>query len=377
MEEIKMIQMIHLQRLMIFLLLFITGVGTVSAAYQITLETTPEHITARDNPFAHYDDLGALPEVVVSVKDTNGNLVEDLTISATITHIDNLLLPTGFPWVEGKQLLSVTVYEEEGTLTIPALLFPLRGEYTVDVKVMDVMGNQQTEQFTIEATEPFAQSTWNAIIFLSALFIFGLIVGLVFGKDFLRKKAQASISRILTMFVVLTLVTLAVVPIIAAHSDEDMEATGIVHYEDSQITFYTTPEMPDIGKETTFTFDVLDENGMPVNNALAHVTLENEEEGFEVLELELFSQTGTFTFNYGIFDGAPHIATIYIQPTMASSTQFAEISRAYAFAGEAHNPPFGAKLLATTVMLATMLVGFAAGILLRKMTTSKAGEAHE
>ncbi|MEK6867601.1 MAG: hypothetical protein AABX98_02145 [Nanoarchaeota archaeon] len=352
---------------------------SVVAAEQYTIDfsTTPEKITARDNPFAHYDDLGELPELAVTVKDSAGQPAKDISITVTVTHVDDLILPSGFPWVQGKELFSVTSYEEDGALTVDGLLFPLRGEYTVDVTVMDWTGNSQKETFTVEAAEPFKQSTWNGIIFVAALGIFGFIVGLVFGKDLIAsKKAQGKMGNILGIFVLLLVIA---IPFTVAHSEDEIGESGIVHYEDSQVLFYTNPEVPDIGAETYFTVEVKDENGMPVNNAIAQIELANEEEGFVVLETAIFSQTGTFTFQYGIFDGAPHLATVHIEATEASSYQFVPIEREYAFAGEAHNPPFTAKLIATAVMLLAMLVGFAAGVAVRACKKSKCseGEHHE
>lgn len=358
---------------LLFVFLMLTSV-VAAEQYTIDFSTTPDKITARDNPFAHYEDLGALPQLTIVVKDSAGQSAEDVTITVTVTHVDNLILPSGFPWVQGKELLSVTSYEEDGSLTIDGLLFPLRGEYAVDVTVMDWTGSSQKETFTVEAAEPFKQSTLNGIIFLSALLVFGFIVGLVFGKDLIAaKKAQGNIFGI---FVILLVIA---VPFAVAHGAEEIEATGIVHYEDSQVVFYTNPEAPDIGTKTYFTFEVKDENGMPVNNALAHVELANEEEGFVVLETAIFSQTGTFTFQYGIFDGAPHLATIHVEPTEASSSQFVPVEREFPFAGEAHSPPVSAKLIATVVMLLAMLVGFGAGVAVRacRKKTCCEGEDHE
>lgn len=357
----------------LFFTLLLVTTSVAAEKYSIELSTTPEKIIARDNPFAHYDDLGDLPSLTVSV--TEGNKpAEDLTITTTITHADNLLLPTGFPWVEGKELLSVTNFEEDGTLTVDALLFPLRGEYTVDVKVRDVAGYTQSEQFTLNAEEPFWQSTLNGLIFLTALLVFGFIVGIVFGKNFfISKRAMGSLNSIFIFILALGLL----IPVALAHSAEEIEETGVVHYEEDQMLFYTTPEIPDIGKETTFTFEVFDETGQRVNNAVAFVELANEEEGFVVLELELFSQTGIFSFDYGIFDGAPHLATIHVEPTATSSSVFTPINKEFAFAGTAHNPPLSAKLIATAVMLATMVVGFGFGVFVRNLPKKRQGHKEQ
>ncbi len=350
------------------LVVFLSMVSVVAEEYNIELSTTPEQITARDNPFAHYDDLGDLPSLTVTVKDSTGRLADDVTIQMTVTHVDNLLLPTGFPWVEGKELFSIKNFAEDGTLTVDALLFPLRGEYTVDVTVLDTLGKQQTKEFTITAAEPFRQSTFNGLVFLGALLVFGFIVGIIFGKNlFASKRAIGSMNSIFLFVLALCLLA----PFVLAHSAEEMEETDIVHHEDNQIIFYTTPGVPDIGKETTFTFEVFDESGNRINNAVAQVELANEEEGFVVLELELFSQTGIFSFEYGIFDGAPHLATILVKPTKESSVAFAPIDREFAFAGTAHNPPFSAKLIATVVMLFTMVLGFALGVVVRTLPKKK------
>ncbi len=345
---------------MLFVLL---SAVAVHAEYNIDLKTNPEQITARDNPFVEYEDLGDLPELTVTVTDTTGAQVADATITATITHVDNLWLGSGFPWVEGTQLLSVTSYEEDGVFTIPALLFPLRGDYAIDVKVVDTAGVEQTKQFTIHAKEPFWQTEIKGIVFLVALVIFGMIVGLIFGKDLLKKKAQGTFS---TFIVSIVLVSLLLVPFVHAHGDEeDMEA-GAVHYDDSQVSFYTSPEVPDIGTPTTFYIDVKDESGNPVNNAVAQVTFENDEDHFEVLDLVLYSQNGSFVFNYGVWDGAPHIVTVRIDPTESSSTQFTEIARSYGIVATAHGPPFWAKAKAIVIMLFALVIGLIIGVAIRK-----------
>ncbi|MBI5072347.1 hypothetical protein HZA99_00865 [Candidatus Woesearchaeota archaeon] len=356
-------------KLFSFIMIFVLfSAVAVHADYNINLKTTPEQITARDDPFVEYPDLGALPEITISVTDAAGAAVKDTTMTAAITHNGNLWLGSGFPFVEGTQLLSVTSYESEGILTIPALLFPLRGDYTLDVKVVDSAGAEQTKQFTIHAKEPFWQTEIKGIMLLVGLVIFGAVVGLIFGKDLLKKKAQAAFSLFIFGIV---LVSLFLVPFVHAHEGAADMPVGAVDYDDSQVSFYTNPEVPDIGIPTTFYIDVKDENGIPVNNAAAHITIENDEDHFEVLDLILYSKNGSFVFNYGIFDGAPHIVTVRIDPTEASSTQFAEIARSYEVAATAHNPPFLAKAKATFIMLLALMVGLVIGVAIRKARANK------
>jgi hypothetical protein len=342
------------------LLLLMTSV----VAYDI--EFSPEEVVARDNPFAQYDD--ELPSLHLAVMDDSGQRAEDVTITLTVNHVDNLILPSGFPWFQGAQIFSVTQWSETGELDVDALLFPLRGDYTVDVTVMDATGNTESESFMIDATEPFEQSTMNALFFLGALVVFGLFVGLVFGKDF-RKKGQSKVASMMLVSLLLVSVTALAV---AAHEDGD---GGDNYYEDDVLTFYTTPEQPAVGEDTTFTFIVRDADGNSVNNAMAHVLLANDEEGFDVLEMDLFSQTGTFSFDYGIFDGAPHVISIHVEPTAESSTVFGTVDVDVPFAGEASSPPFTAKLIAGVVMLVAMLIGFATGVCLR--ICGRKGDADE
>lgn len=350
-----------IKNIVTMLFVFMLCITAVAAEnYNIALSTIPEKVIARDNPFAHYE--GKSPSVEVKVTDSQGMPAKDVTISLTITHVDNLILPTGFPWVEGKELLSITSLEPDGILTVDEILFPLRGEYQVDINVMDAQGTVQNQKTMLKAAEPFKQSTLNSVLFLGTLLVFGFIVGWIFSKGMsFGNKGQ---SKVTTMLVA-SLLLVSIVPLVLAHSEAEAEETGIVHYEDGQTLFYTNPEKPDIGTVTTFILEVKDEHGNPVNNAIAHIEFANEEEGFVVLTTSLFSQTGTFSWNYGIFDGAPHMAKISVEPTASSSVKFNKIEREYAFAGEAHNPPWGAKLIATTVMLAAMVVGLLLGVYIR------------
>lgn len=355
------------------LLIFVLCITAVAAEnYNIAFSTTPEKVVARDNPFAQYE--GKSPSVAVKVTDSKGTPAKDVTITLTLTHVDNLILPSGFPWVEGKELLSVTSLEDDGVLTIDELLFPLRGDYKVNIKVMDAQGTVQNQQVMITAAEPFKQSTLNGIIFLAALIVFGFIIGWIFSKD--MSFGNKDHSK-LTAMLMASLLLISIVPLALAHSESEMGETGTVHYEDEQVTFYTNPEEPDIGIVTTFTLEVKDEKGNPINNAVAHIELTNEEEDFVVLTTELFSQTGTFSWNYGIFDGAPHVAKISVEPTESSSVKFNKIKREYAFAAEAHNPPLGKKLMALGVMLTAMIIGLFLGAYtrLRRKKNDNQGDA--
>jgi hypothetical protein len=351
----------RMKRMFILLFALVLLVSSV-AAYDITV--TPKDVVARDNPFGHYDD--ELPSLHVTVMDNN-NPVEDVTITLTITHVDNLILASGFPWYEGAELLSVTQFSEDGTLEVDALLFPLRGDYDVEVTVMDISGTTESQQFVIDASEPFEQSTMNGLIFLALLGVFGIIVGWVFGKDFASKGQGKIMTTLLVSILLVSILAMSV----SAHGDNEEENK----YENDFVTFYTNPGAPDIGEETTFTFMVRDENGNTVTNAVAHIVLANEEEGFDALDIELFSQTGTFSFNYGIFDGAPHVATIRVMATDASEPTFDLIEAEIPFAGVAHDPPLSAKIKGALVMLIVMLLGFTVGVCLRKM--KKKGETHE
>ena len=281
---------------------------------------TEGDLIARDNPFAEYE--GELPSLHVETE-TN----QEITL--TVTHKDNLLLGTGFPWYEGAKVLEV---KNTGTrLDINKILFPLRGDYIVNIKAGD-----EEEQYILHLKEPFKQSTLNAIIFLAALLIFGIIVGLVFGKK-ADKKGKAGI------FIALLLITAGSV---FAH-----ESDAHNYYQDDDITFYTTPENPDIGEDTIFTFYLKDQS---VNNV--HITLSNEEEGFDVLDLNLHSETGVFSFHYSIFDGAPHVAKIVADGSLIEVP----------FSGTAHSPPLREKVKAGFIMLLTMVIGFIAGIFIKR-----------
>ncbi len=348
--------------------LFIANLSFVSAANEYTLifKTVPEKLVAHDNPFVEVPESSYFTLTVEVYDKATNQLAKDVNIQLSVTHDKNsLLLPSGFPWVEGTTLLVQESFAKNGKLNVGKFLFPLRGNYKIKATAVSKDGKNGELDTSIYARQPGFQIR-NWALFHGAILLVGLIVGLVYSKS-LKKQGKASLSALLMSLFLITMVILSF-PFIIAHEGEEAEEPHKIEQVDKQIEVRTNPEIPDIGTPTQFNLLFKDEKtGKLLDNVKVHFKYENQEEKFMVIDTEFVSETGNAALIYGIFDGAPHKLTLDVEPTDASSTKFEPIHREYdGIMAVVHNPPRTTQFVALFIMIMAWLIGLTIGAVLKK-----------
>lgn len=162
--------------LLAFVVLLIFIPSPIQAAVendlQVQLQTTPEVNAIRA-------DLD-VAEFSILVKDKKGQPVKDVELAFTLVSPAKKFFPsTDFPIVEGTTLMNGKVLASEGKLNFK-YVFPIRGEYTLNVNASPIGKSDQavdkTLHFTINENPPEVR---NAIVFVLVLFLLGWITGYI------------------------------------------------------------------------------------------------------------------------------------------------------------------------------------------------------
>ena len=350
-------------------ILFLANLSLVSAAndYNLVFKFSPENLVAHDNPFVEVPESSYFKLTVEVYDKATNQLAKDVNVQLSVTHDKNsLLLPSGFPWVEGTTLLVQETFTKEGKLTVSKFLFPLRGTYKIKATAVSKDGKSGELNTSIYAKQPGFQIR-NWALFHGAILLVGLIIGLVYGKS-LRKQGKANLSIFLMGALLVSIVILLLPGVIAHEGEEAEEEPHKIELVDKQVEVRTNPEIPDIGTPTQFNFLFKDEKtGKLLDNVKVRFKYENQEEKFMVIDTEFVSETGNAALIYGIFDGAPHKLTLDVEPTDASSTKFEPIHREYdGIMAIVHNPPRTTQFVALFIMIMAWLIGLTIGAVLKR-----------
>lgn len=353
--------------------LFLANLSIVSAAgeYNLVFKITPENVVAHDNPFVEVPESSYFTLTIEAYDKATNQLAKDVNVQLSITHDkDSLLLPSGFPWVEGTTLLVQESFAKNGKLTVNKFLFPLRGTYKIHATAISKDGKSGELDTSIYAKEPGFQIRFWAL-FHGAILLVGLIVGLAYGKS-LRNQGKANLSTFLIGVFLISIVVLSLPFVVAHEGEEHEEEPHKIEFVDKQVEVRTNPEIPDIGTPTQFNFVFKDETtGKLLDNVKVHFKYENQEEKFMVIDTEFVSETGTPSLVYGIFDGAPHKLTLDVEATEASSTKFEPIHREYeTITAVAHDPPRTTQFVALFIMILAWLIGLMIGAVLKRTVYS-------
>ena len=140
-------------------------------------------------------------KVIVMVKDAEGNFVENVNINMEIEHVkgpvSGKILHTGFPYLEGKKTMAGSFTAPDGRLEFN-YVFPIRGEYRVVIEALPAGSSVQfksvtpvTKEFRVHVREQGFEVR-NAVILSVLLLVFGIAIGVVYGRASLAGSAGGS-----------------------------------------------------------------------------------------------------------------------------------------------------------------------------------------
>ncbi len=160
----------------------------------VSFSTTPEEPSA----FQPFFSGNQPARVLIEVKDDTGRPMENVRLRLSIVHLRGFasgrVLHTGFPYLEGKQVLGGDFFAKDGKVEF-MYNFPIRGTYRVTVEVLPTEESQKFEPFTREFSIRVREQGYeirNAVILVLLLLGFGVALGMVFGRAGVRWRDEGS-----------------------------------------------------------------------------------------------------------------------------------------------------------------------------------------
>jgi hypothetical protein len=171
-------------RILVFVLsamLFPSALGAETSA-DIELSISPNEPLSFQ-PFAEDNEPA---EVKIVVRDAaTGELLRNAGVRFTIDHKRGKdILNTGFPYLEGKQVVGGSFIAPSGELVF-SYIFPVRGNYVIKVEAfptdLSPRFSAVEKEYTVHVRE-HGFEVRNAIILSAFLLLLGTFIGVVYGR---------------------------------------------------------------------------------------------------------------------------------------------------------------------------------------------------
>ncbi len=174
--------------LVVLLLAAVLPPLVASAPADVEFYTSPEN----PSPFQPFFEGNQPARVVINVIDENGEAAKNVLIRLKVTHVKGIfsgkLLHSGFPYLEGKDVLGGEFFAPDGVVEFD-YIFPIRGEYAVSVEVLPAGDSEEFEplrrEFSVQVKE-WGYQVRNAAILVLMMLSFGIALGVIFGKAGVR-----------------------------------------------------------------------------------------------------------------------------------------------------------------------------------------------
>jgi hypothetical protein len=173
----------------------LSGGNVASAAgEQIVISTTPplNEIHPHGGPSAGLDP----DTLIVEVKDSSGKDIPNVQLHVhLVAPPTNWFISTDVPRIEGHDLLDWSAVAPDGRQEFQ-YLFPIRGAYHLTVQASPAPGSTATFSPITKDTElaisEKPKSVLYLLLFLAALFVFGVISGAVLGRAHFASRRPAA-----------------------------------------------------------------------------------------------------------------------------------------------------------------------------------------
>ena len=243
------------------------------------------------------------------------------------------LVSTDFPLIEGTRLIEMNLAGVPGTLSWE-YVFPIRGEYRLDVSATDRQGRRFERSLTLHIRENRAKTAFLAG-FVAALFLLGFVAGRIFS-------APAGVAAAL----VLVLFYPGLNRSHGAESNQTAELKGEL-----------TITRPQVGVPSIIRWRGIDpETGKSVP-ATVTLTVMQLEKGREIFALKRLPTGGTLNVAFQFTDASPHRVTASATAeNRQHSTEVAETVEV-----ESVTPALGIRAWPVLLFMFAVLAGLAAG----------------
>ena len=229
----------------------------------------------------------------------------------------NTFFSTGFPIVEGTQLLCGDFTAENGRLEL-AYLFPIRGAYRIKATAQTGSAKIELDQNFQIREEPEVVRYFSVLMAL--LVSFGAVSGIVLGRSaFSRASAQCSTAAILA-FLLLAAGTGQSASAHEGHPQADGEIkttdrVEAVSARGDRLEMRLIPELATVGQMAALegVFIRKEKTGEAVLFTLSFVNLDHNK---EIFRTEFQSPDGKFRLQHQFVDGAAHRIELSARPAM-------------------------------------------------------------
>ena len=250
------------------------------------------------------------------------------------------IFSTDFPQVEGTLLLDIELPAGKRKVEWE-YLFPIRGDYRLEVGAVDSVGNMDKRVFSLPIRESRTKLFYLGT-FLAGLFVFGVMVGRLF-------TLQGKETRITGGLLLLVGSVLIICPATAQEPITKMaEDRGFV------IRLEVSP--PTVGKLSQIRWQLLEtKTGLPYST---HITLAitQLEKGKQIFSLKGIPTKGNFNFKFHFVDGSAHKVT-----TIAELKGRHPIRAEKVVAVKGIQPPKGVSLRALLLFTGVLVLGLITG----------------
>ena len=266
--------------------------------------------------------------------DGNPGAPVDLSIRLTAPSPGNFV-STDFPLIEGTRLVEMNLPNVSGPLSWD-YIFPIRGEYRLEVIATDAQGRRLERSFTLQVRESRAKAAFLAA-FVAALFLLGFVAGRVFS-------GPAAVAA----------VVLATALLYGAGSNKDLAAvTGQTAGLKGELT--VAPAR--VGAPSIIRWRGTEpgsENPVPATITLRVLQLEK---GKEIFTLNRVPTDGALDLALQFTDASPH--RVVVAAAVRGRQQEAEVTRTVEV--ESPTPPLGIRVWPVLIFSLVVLAGLAAG----------------
>jgi hypothetical protein len=278
------------------------------------------------------------------------------------------VLTTDFPWVEGTPLLALnSVLQQDGTFTLQ-YIFPIRGAYLFDLEITPVPGGPAFQPTRMSRTVHISENpaeVRHAWLLVIALFVLGVIVGMVFARSATARDALPNSARVVS-WVLFGLLLCASRPVMAgtthASDTPGQSRLQVVQGADGwELAVRPQPPSATVGQLLELAI-WLRKNGVVVeNNTEILLAVSSQEHNQEILRTSLRLRSGQTVQHLQIFDGAPYTITVTARPATAPEHDVAPLTVAFGIDVQALHPPTAVKLRVLGLFVGILLLGMAVG----------------
>ncbi|MBI2873769.1 MAG: hypothetical protein HYY09_01650 [Firmicutes bacterium] len=385
----------------VFLALFLQAVPTSLPGSHAARPVSAEVAAAPGEyvvKFSSGDD-STLPIIAGETRDLVFEVMEagtgapapDASLEVEIRHLGSRrrIIGTDLPYLEGSRILSVTTAVSAGRWVLEDFRFPIRGTYGLYVRAYGSGPDEGQpgqagvapigqDEFKVAVREDPQKFLWSGLL-LGGLLLFGLVVGWLYGPEFLGWKRGSSagpnpgaVRGALTLLLLQGLLLSAaggVSGVVHAHGEPHPAGLGLHETAGGRIRLQTSPADPRMDAPAMVNLEVFGDDGQPLSGALLEVEMVMEEHGQveKMFKLSLLAPQGQTTFLYHFPEGEEFTAGISVRPAEPEDpTSFEPFEGQVELGIAPVQPTLARRLKDLALLMGTFLLGFVAAALIQR-----------